>query len=502
MRRLITQLKRDDTGATLPLVSLLLVVLLGMAGFATDLGWFYLNTSRVQRAADAAALAGVIHMPQEPATAETTALAIASSNGYTDGVDEVDVTVSTIPSDPNQLEVTVEDTVDTFFMKVFGFDSQTIARTARAEYIPPLPLGSPKGQFGNACDPRQPPCDPAEQPNFWANIHGKYTNTVMGDAFSPYCRGSNGNPGCTQNEAFRSTGYIYGIEGSGASSFTVEFVDMEHRNISGGVKTSDGHRTGDRGCEDWGDNTPQCGQTVTVKLFAPDPTPLDLSDNTLLCEHTYDPEPQLPATAAYVWLSPPGGCWTVNNPSDGIYPLQIVVEEPSDPDYSGLNRYAVRADSPGDQARLYGLGDISIYNNASGTTTDFYLAELDERYRGKTFVVEMYDPGEAKPGGYVQLMEPDGVDAWTIRDSCVMYVKDRRTDPWGSPTTQTPCQFFATSTSYNGKWIKLETELDVAYACGTNCWWKINYDYPGTVNDTTTWRAYVIGNPVHLIPTG
>jgi hypothetical protein len=44
-------------------------------------------------------------------------------------------------------------------------------------------------------------------------------------------------------------------------------------------------------------------------------------------------------------------------------------------------------------------------------------------------------------------------------------------------------------------------DLPPEYACAT-CWWKMNYVYtPGGVNDTTTWRAYMIGNPIHLVPS-
>jgi hypothetical protein len=28
----------------------------------------------------------------------------------------------------------------------------------------------------------------------------------------------------------------------------------------------------------------------------------------------------------------------------------------------------------------------------------------------------------------------------------------------------------------------------------------MNYSYPTGVNDTTTWRAYILGNPIHLVP--
>jgi hypothetical protein len=47
----------------------------------------------------------------------------------------------------------------------------------------------------------------------------------------------------------------------------------------------------------------------------------------------------------------------------------------------------------------------------------------------------------------------------------------------------------------------LEINLPDIYSC-VDCWWKVNYNYPGAVFDTTTWRAYMLGNPVHLIPLG
>jgi hypothetical protein len=43
-------------------------------------------------------------------------------------------------------------------------------------------------------------------------------------------------------------------------------------------------------------------------------------------------------------------------------------------------------------------------------------------------------------------------------------------------------------------------DLPSDYAC-TNCWWKMNYGYASGVNDTTTWRAYIRGNPIHLVPS-
>jgi hypothetical protein len=64
---------------------------MSMAAFGTDLAWFYLNSSRVQRAADASALGGVIWMPGQQATAFSTAESIALRNGYDKAIPEVTV---------------------------------------------------------------------------------------------------------------------------------------------------------------------------------------------------------------------------------------------------------------------------------------------------------------------------------------------------------------------------------------------------------------------------
>jgi Flp pilus assembly protein TadG len=58
-----------ERGAALPFVSIALVLLLGAAAFAVDLGGVHLNGNRIQKAADAAALAGVVHITNVKALA-------------------------------------------------------------------------------------------------------------------------------------------------------------------------------------------------------------------------------------------------------------------------------------------------------------------------------------------------------------------------------------------------------------------------------------------------
>ena len=74
-----------QTGQVLALFVLSMVVLIGMVAVVVDISWFWSNSLRVQRAADAAALAGAIYLPGSPATAYSVARAEATKNGYTGG---------------------------------------------------------------------------------------------------------------------------------------------------------------------------------------------------------------------------------------------------------------------------------------------------------------------------------------------------------------------------------------------------------------------------------
>jgi hypothetical protein len=508
---------QEEKGAALMLVALSLVLLMGMAAFGTDLAWFYLNASRVQRAADAASLGGVVWLPGSEGAAFSTAHAIATQNGYTHTVDNALVTPARVTGELNQLEVTVTDTVPTFFLRVFGFQTQTITRTAVAEYIPPLKLGSPTNQFGN--DPSCYTSDPDVcAGNFWANIHATRTDSQMGDAYASYCAvGSGSSNGCSQNPNWRDTGYLYGMI-PGGGSITLQTLDMAFHNETGGVSNGDPHRTGDH--NDFCGPAASCpGQTVTINVYRPDPTPLDISDNTLHCTQTYAPLPQVNpddnppfnyaanwAALGKGWQSACGGAIDTSSSPDGIWVVQIVpnssggrttVLASGNQANSGLNRYSIRTNT----GNIFALGDFSIYNNAAGSTTSFYVAEVPDFYGGKTFVIELYDAGESAATGTLQPIDPSGS---VFNDGqCRIYSKSAAAASYGSPdsviSAGNSCQESVNPGEYNGRWLKFEMDLPVGYAC-TDCWWKMNYAYPSDMNDTTTWRAYMIGNPIHLVP--
>jgi hypothetical protein len=143
-------------GQVLVLFALLLTFLLASAAFVVDLAWIWVNELKVQRAADAAALAGVIYLPGNPSGAATSSHDESRKNGYTDGDGNfaaapnggVDVYARPDPGDPRRMMVTVSSPIETFFMQIFGFDQVQVSRDAKAEFILPVPMGSPESYYG------------------------------------------------------------------------------------------------------------------------------------------------------------------------------------------------------------------------------------------------------------------------------------------------------------------------------------------------------------------
>ncbi|GEM_PF-1184675 len=135
-------------GQMLVLFVVSIFVLTGITAVVVDISWYWANTLRVQRAADAAALAGVVWLPGAPGSAYSTAATTATQNGYTDGVNGVTVYAIKDSLNSRRLFVTVTAPVNTFFMKIFGIQSLTASRTSKAEYVLPVPMGSPENYYG------------------------------------------------------------------------------------------------------------------------------------------------------------------------------------------------------------------------------------------------------------------------------------------------------------------------------------------------------------------
>ena len=126
-------------------------LLMALMALVIDVSWYWANTIRVQRAADAAALAGAVMLPGQP-DCVTGACFVARQEAKKDGYNYADPNVTVTPTqdttDPRQLDVTVSAQVPTFFMRIIGIQSITATRSSKGLYVLPVPMGSPLAYYG------------------------------------------------------------------------------------------------------------------------------------------------------------------------------------------------------------------------------------------------------------------------------------------------------------------------------------------------------------------
>ncbi|MGC2282256.1 MAG: pilus assembly protein TadG-related protein, partial [Candidatus Acidiferrales bacterium] len=142
--------RKSESGQALVFTALALVVLLGFAGLAIDMGTLRYQKRLQQSAADAAAIAGASNLASSSGGVSAGAVAASATNGFSAGsagsgcpppapattVGSVAVAVNNPPcsgphnGDGKYVEVYVSEVQPTYFMSIFGVNSETI--TARA----------------------------------------------------------------------------------------------------------------------------------------------------------------------------------------------------------------------------------------------------------------------------------------------------------------------------------------------------------------------------------
>jgi hypothetical protein len=174
--------------------ALVATFLFAAAGLAVDAGMSYLTDNAAERAAAAAALAGVPYMPNGwGSTADAAAKAAAARNGFIDGGTRnghpVSVSVTRYPAgcgaannacDSNKLTVSVTGWAQTSFLRMVGFGDHQLTVAATAFYLPPISLGQPGSQLGSSEDAL------GSANNYYFMRHEGYGNDRSeGDAFTP-----------------------------------------------------------------------------------------------------------------------------------------------------------------------------------------------------------------------------------------------------------------------------------------------------------------------------
>ena len=223
----IASIFKRETGAILPLVTLLILVLFGFAAIGVDLSAAYAETRQSRSAADAGALAGALKYlepssptPQEvadtvmdfanqnaPGTPPTAADWAACTDtlplGYVPLEDASNAVISPcislkqVSSAPALLRVKMPDwDMPTFFASLIGFDSVSISATATAELqyselavVLPTSLPSSPGVIeclGTPPSGQLPPADGAGPCNGPANGNFGLINSPWFGAGSPH----------------------------------------------------------------------------------------------------------------------------------------------------------------------------------------------------------------------------------------------------------------------------------------------------------------------------
>lgn len=122
-----------ERGSVVVLVALGLTALIGVGALVTDVGMFYAQKAKLQNAIDAAALAGVQELPENPTLAQQIAQDYATRNSVSD------ITVD-FEAQNSKIIVTAKEKVPTYLARIWGITEGNLSASARALMLPPSSL--------------------------------------------------------------------------------------------------------------------------------------------------------------------------------------------------------------------------------------------------------------------------------------------------------------------------------------------------------------------------
>lgn len=484
-----------ERGVTLLLVAASMVAFIGMAAFAVDLGWIYLQSTNVQKAAEASALAAVVHMPlltpqaagsviSSGIPAADAADAIAETHGYA-----ATATIATRWAHPSQVRVDISSSTNTFFLAFFGIDTISLNRHAIAEQLPPLKMGSDGNRLGT---------DPGvTDEHYWLGVNGEQRRKQDGDPFSTRCNTAN-ECGSDDNESHRSPAYYYAIDVPAAdigASITVQVYDGS-TNTGGSDLPEDITGCSGFACFfNFGNN-----DAFEFRLIKPDATPGNPADNSSIpgsqiCSRIFDDDDGNDA-----WLP----VCTFTPASQGIHVLELIVDGYDD----GINGFSLKVTGSSGTS-VYGLGYMSLWMVDAGTNPTLNIVRLDELYAGTELIISAFDLGDIN--GTADADVTFGGALSSMSCEILVFGDDHDhddADPISDLGTVSPCKLVTKAGNtgsnqgiYNNQWVEFLFKVDPTYTCsGSGCWGTVTYNFHGgDPVDRTTWGARINGTPVHLL---
>jgi Flp pilus assembly protein TadG len=525
--------RRDQKGQTFVIVALMVVALLGFTGLVTDVAWYEVNLIRIQRAADAAALAGVVYLPGNIATARSAAQQESSKNGFTDNGTTTIVTAVPEALNNRILKTSVTAPIRSWFARLFGVNQFTATRTARAEFVLPVPMGSPEDYYGinvvcrntdtSPNCPRVPSAGGAGTLvplGFFGGVEARGTERQNGDAYSTYY---NGRP--TLNTGYDPNGYQYIVEfGPGTVGGTVWLYDPMF--CATGAGTSSGRRLG--AGDNWFSNG-STGITTVYNLMDMNGTPYTLGDDTLMAtsgalfanSDAVDKGPLYKGDQNYgggangsgsvdCQASPFHNQWwrLATGLGEGQYRLQVTTSSGSLTE-DAINAFGIQATATsGPSARVYGQSRMEAFIVINNTSI-FYLAQIEAAHAGKTLEIKFFDPGDISDTVFKVRIPTAALPGYVYPT----FSYTATGSSCGAPTSGSGVTQLRTSDAsgcryYNNQWVTISVPIPATYTAPVapgdppgagGGWWKIEYGTLGTGQDITTWEVNIRGNPVHLI---
>jgi hypothetical protein len=516
-----------QAGQIVVIFALMLVVLIGLVGIAVDTTYAWRESLRVQRAADAASLAGVVSMPGDFATATTTADSAAARNGYTSS--SITTIAVTKANNPDELDVSITTQVPTFFSRIFGINSFTVTRSSKAVYILPVPMGSPENYYGtfgsykvngSPVALKGPGGETLNARGFWGSMLTMGAGFINGDAYMP--KGNNTDGSGTNPQHDTADYYDYGVYmPPGSTNGHVYIFDP------GFCATDGAQGTGER----WlgGSNA----VSSYYKLYNTNNQPYNLAAQTLLgtsgnlfANEAYSDSAEggsggSSCTAGKItdpnngeyyhdkwWelTGPQGANVTLSGGAGGTTYRVRTTTDPGDSSQDSTNAtndFAIFASDTGTAPQVYGLGAMEMYTPLpGGTNSTFYLAQISQQAgAGKTIQINLWDPGDTNQTADLYILQPtaSGWSPVNLTWTCQKLATAGTNCSGGSGA------YVETSTGstshFNGCWLYISIPVPTSYTAPQSGWWKIEYAMGGSTNSTdeTTWQVNIKGNPVHLI---
>jgi len=133
--RKITCLITNQRGASLVLVALSLVVLMGFAAFCVDAGMLFKTRREMVTAADAAALAGAKQLMMTNGSDTTGAVISAQTYGANNKAESTDVSIEgAVDSNDQKVVAVTHRNMDFAFAKVLGLSNKNVTARAMADW--------------------------------------------------------------------------------------------------------------------------------------------------------------------------------------------------------------------------------------------------------------------------------------------------------------------------------------------------------------------------------